>query len=95
MTIAAQIQALPNVRKLAPFGDRLYVNLDGMDFGSTGDRTRKIWIKGNVVTIERGKGCVSGKFSNSFAEFLAGLRAISSTDQDFSEARSVATYAIN
>jgi hypothetical protein len=92
MTVISQIQALPMVSKISPWNDRVYVNLVGFDSRNHGDRTRKIWIKGNIITIERGKGCCGGEFSASFAAFLRAIEQIATTDRPFSECQNTATY---
>jgi len=96
MTATQLISKLPMVSKVSAWNDRTYINLVGYDTGSHGDRTRKIWIKGDTLTIERGKGICSGRFSASFSDFLDALTAAgATTDKPFRECRISATYNLS
>jgi hypothetical protein len=89
------ISALPMVAKVSAWNDRVYVNLLGFDSAAHGDRTRKIWIKGDMLTIERGKGNCSGRFATSCAQFLDALAALgATTDKPFAEASTAACYKL-
>jgi hypothetical protein len=59
-TTLEAVKSLPIVAKIAAWNDRHYVTLEAT-FGSraNADLRTKIWIKGETLTIERGKGCNS------------------------------------
>ena len=56
MTNIETIAALPEVATVSAWKDRHYVNLAHTSRNHNGDRNTKIWIKGNVMTVEIGKG---------------------------------------
>jgi hypothetical protein len=96
MTLIQVISKLSMVSKVSAWNDRTYINLVGYDAGSHGDRTRKIWIKGDILTIERGKGVCSGRFGASFDDFIAALIAAgATTDKPFRECRTSTSYNLS
>lgn len=58
MTRIEIIANLPEVRKVSEWNGRHYINLANTSPSAKGD-SRKIWIKGNVITLEPYKGYMS------------------------------------
>lgn len=56
MTKTTEIAKLPCVAKVAAWNDRYYVTLANVSRSAKGDNATKIWLKGDVLTIEAGKG---------------------------------------
>ena len=52
------IKALSAVASVSAWNDRFYINLANTSKSSKGD-SRKIWVKGDVLTLESYKGYMS------------------------------------
>ncbi len=93
--LIAKISALPMVAKVSPWDGRVYVNLDGYSARAHGDRTHKIWVKGNKIVIEEGKGLTSPAFAASHKDFLAAIAEMGATSAaPFGKVRGPSTYTI-
>lgn len=88
-TILDIVKALPAVR-VSDWNGRQYVNLPA---SSNGDRSTKIWIKGNVLTIEQGKGYTSDAFSAALSNLCDALVAAGAVRKGYGDSIN-ATYTL-
>ncbi len=91
LKIAEDSQA---VAKVAQWQDRHYVNLVGYNSRAAGDRTTKIWIKGDVLTIEDGKGSNSPTFLADLETLKAELVAAGAVRASYADYAVAATYTL-
>lgn len=82
------------VAKVAAWNDRHYVNLEGANTRANGDRSSKIWIKGDVLTIEGGKGNHSPTFLASLETLKADLVAGGAVRASYADYAVEATYTL-
>lgn len=80
MAIIDTIKALPAVERIAPWKDRVYVTLAA----ARGSRARadvqtKIWIKGDVLTIEASKGYHSDAYIAEKYQVIEAVEAAGGT----------------
>ncbi|MGK2287231.1 hypothetical protein [Pedomonas sp. V897] len=75
----------PAVSGVNAWKDRHYVNLVGFDRSCAGDRNLKIWVKGNVLTIEGSKGCCSSGFWSSFSQLIETLESAGATREGYGD----------
>ena len=89
------ISALPMVTNVAAWNDRHYVNLAGYNARAHGDRTHKIWIRGNQIVVESGPGLTSPDFAASHAAFLSAIAGLGATSPaPFGKVRGPSTYTV-
>jgi hypothetical protein len=91
LEIATQSAA---VAKVSEWNDRHYVNLVGFEPRAAGDRSTKIWIKGNVLKIEGGKGMNSPSFLASLEALKAELVAAGAVRASYADYAVEATYTM-
>lgn len=82
------------VSKVSAWNDRHYVNLNGFDSRAAGDRSTKIWIKGNVLKIEGGKGNNSPSFLADLETLKADLVAAGAVRSSYADYAIEATYTL-
>lgn len=79
-TIITAVTALDVVERVSTWKDRHYVNLAAAR-GSRGgaDQRTKIWVKGSVLTIERGKGYHSSAWISEESTLVEAVKAAGGT----------------
>lgn len=76
MTIIETIKQLPEVEQISEWRDRHYVNLAAARGSrANADLRTKIWLKGDMLTIERGKGYYSDAFLAAERALTAAVAA--------------------
>ena len=78
MTKIETLAALPAVASISAWKDRFYINLANTSRAAKGD-SRKIWIKGDVLTCEPYKGYMSDGAIASLAALDAAARELGMT----------------
>lgn len=78
--------------KVSEWRDRYYVNLPA-NKAYRGDRTTKVWIKGDVMTVEAGRGCRSDGFDDALRALIEAVEAAGAVRKGYSDSIS-ATYTI-
>lgn len=73
------------VARMSPWNDRIYINLKGAASNCAGDRNLKIWIKGNTLTIEGGKGTRSDALLESYYQLRTELEAAGAVRNGYSD----------
>ncbi|OUJ16469.1 hypothetical protein [Acetobacter sp. DsW_063] len=58
-----------HVSRVSPWKDRVYLSLEGFDASVRGDRNLKVWIKGDILTVE----CANGSPTSGILASLHGL----------------------
>ena len=76
------LQDVPGV-ELNTWKDRVYVNLP--QDGWRGDRTTKIYIKGDTLTVQDGKGYRSDKFNEAYRAMVDALEAAGAEYEGYSD----------
>lgn len=94
MTILEIATKSEAVAKVSAWNDRHYVNLNGFNSRAAGDRSIKIWIKGNVLHIEGGKGSISPSFSADLETLKAELAAAGAVRSSYADYAVEATYTL-
>lgn len=94
MTILEIATKSAAVAKVSAYSDRHYVNLAGFNSRADGDRSAKIWIKGNVLKIEGGKGSISPTFSADLEILKAELVAAGAVRASYADYAVEATYTL-
>lgn len=69
------IRALPMVASANEWKDRIYINLKGNGGNFAGERSAKIWVRDNVLTVEMGKGMTSSAWSDNLKALRAAFAA--------------------
>ncbi len=93
MTSILDIAKTVTGARISGWNDRHYVNLPASG-GYNGDRSTKVWIKGNVLTVEQGKGYHSDEFSATLAKLTDALIAAGAVRKGYSDSIS-ATYTLD
>lgn len=79
-TILSTISALPAVERVAEWKDRHYITLAAAKFSrANADLRTKIWLRGDVLTVETGKGYHSDAFSAAKDALLTAARDAGAT----------------
>lgn len=74
--IITSLTEMPEVERISPWNDRHYVNLAAARGSrANADLRTKMWIKGNVLTIEAGKGYHSDAYISAKAAVIAAVEA--------------------
>lgn len=68
-----QIRSQSYVYGASVWQDRIYINLRGNGGNFAGERTSKVWIKDNILTVQRGKGMTSREWDANLAAVRAWL----------------------
>ncbi len=79
-----------SVTKIAAWNDRFYVTLPSR---LKGDLSTKIWIKGNVLTVQGGKGYRSDEFNAALTALEEAVVAAGAVRKGYSDSID-ATYTI-
>lgn len=82
---AEMIQSFPSVAKVSTWKERYYVDLSGRNFSFSRDRTLKIFMTGNELVIEAGKGCMSPTMSAAYDSFIADIERIATKTFGYSD----------
>ena len=82
------------VAKVSAWNDRHYVNLFGFNPRAAGDKSTKIWIKGNALKIEGGKGNNSPTFLADLEILKADLVAAGAVRNSHADYAVEATYTM-
>lgn len=91
-TILDIIKTVPGAR-VSAWKDRHYVNLP-INSGFNGDRSAKVWVRGNVLTVEQGKGYVSDDFRDALAQMHDALVTAGAVRKGYSDSID-ATYTLD
>ena len=67
-TIIDQVKELSGVYSLNQWKDRIYVNLKGNGGNYRGERTAKIYIKDDQLSVELGKGVCSSEWNENLEQ---------------------------
>ena len=94
MTLIEIAQKSQAVAKVAAWNDRHYLNLNGFNSRAAGDRSTKIWIKGNVLKIEGGKGSNSPSFLADLEILKSELVAAGAVRSSYADYAVEATYTL-
>jgi hypothetical protein len=86
------VKASAAVEDVREWNDRVYVNLIGADRRANGDRSAKIWIKSDVLTIEGGKGSDSPGFLRAIETLRGELEAAGAIRKSYADYAVEATY---
>lgn len=78
-TLTALLRDLACVEQAKPWNDRVYVTLAGVSRHHNADLRTKIWARGDVLTIEEGKGYHSDAWIASKYALLDAVRAAGCT----------------
>lgn len=74
------IAALPEVSSTNEWKDRTYINLEASKGSrAKADRTTKMWVKGDTLTIETGKGYNSDEFIAAKYALIEAVEAAGGT----------------
>lgn len=80
MTIIDTIKSFPAVERIAPWKDRTYITLAAVRGSrANADLRTKIWLKGDVLTIERGKGYHSTEFGAQENQIVEAVKSAGGT----------------
>ena len=80
--------------KVNAWNDRFYVNFAAAAQSSCrGDRTTKVWIKDNVLTIDAGRGSHSNDFSDALDALIAAITSAGAVRKGYSDTVS-ATFTL-
>ncbi|MEW6258142.1 MAG: hypothetical protein AB1592_19490 [Pseudomonadota bacterium] len=82
---AEMIQSFDCVAKVSAWKDRYYVELTGRSSSFAGDRTLKIFLSGNDLVIESGKGYMSPTMSAAYDSFISKIEQIGTKTFGFSD----------
>jgi len=82
---AEMIQSFACVAKVSAWKDRFYVELSGRNSSFAGDRTLKIFLSGDGLVIEAGKGYMSPTMSDAYDSFIAQLERIATKTSGYSD----------
>lgn len=75
--ITETIKKMPEIERVSEWNDRLYITLAaarGSKFNA--DLRTKIWLKGDTLTIERGKGYHSDAYTTAKEAVIATVTAV-------------------
>lgn len=76
MTILDTIKPLPAIERINAWNDRTYITLAAVRGSrANADLRTKIWLKGDVLTIERAKGYYSSEFGAQESQLVAAVKA--------------------
>jgi len=82
---AEMIRSFACVAKVSAWKDRFYVELSGRNSSFAGDRTLKIYLSGDSLVIEAGKGYMSPTMSDAYDSFIAQLERIATKTSGYSD----------
>lgn len=91
---AEMIQAFAGVAKISAWKDRFYIDLSGRNNAFAGDRTLKIYLSGDSLVIEAGKGYMSPTMSDAFDSFICQIERIATKASGYSDSLN-ARYTFN
>lgn len=81
--VIAAIAALPEVERVSPWKDRHYINLvASRGSHANADLRSKLWVKGNVLVYEAGKGYHSDAYLAAKRAVIAAAAAAGATVQE-------------
>ncbi|MFG1414082.1 hypothetical protein V5G24_23555 [Xanthobacter sp. VTT E-85241] len=82
---AEMIRSFPSVAKVSAWKERFYIDLSGRNTSFSGDRTLKIFISGNELIVDAGKGSMSPTMSAAYDIFIADIERIATKTYGYSD----------